>query len=343
MRLATPNITASLTSAVFFCAATYGGPALAWGGAGHTLISRAGAMSLPTFLPNFLRTPEAVDEIAALGPEPDRSKDAGRSHDADRDTGHYADIDDDGTISGVALNALPATREAYDTALRAAGTDQYKMGYLPYSLIDGWQQVAKDFAIWRVDRVGEEKSTDAADRAWFAKDRELREILTLRDIGVWSHFVGDASQPLHVSVHYNGWGNYPNPNGFTESKETHANFEGAFVREHATLAAVLAHMRAPAVSSDPIATQVGTYLKASASQVVPLYTIEKQGGFASGSPAAIDFVDARLADGAAELRDLIVAAWNESATVKVGYPDAVTPAEAEGGTLFHRNQVAPSD
>jgi hypothetical protein len=102
-------------------------------------------------------------------------------------------------------------------------------------------------------------------------------------------------------------------------------------------------MRSPAVSSDPIAQQVGTYLAASAAHVVPLYTIEKQGGFSSGSPAAIDFVDARLADGAAELRDLIVAAWNESATVKVGYPDAVTPAEAEGGTIFHRNQVAPSD
>jgi hypothetical protein len=343
MRLPTRKITFSLTSTIVFCAGTYGAPALAWGGAGHTLISRAAALSLPTLLPNFVRTPEAVDEIAALGPELDRSKDAGRSHDADRDPGHYADIADDGTIAGIALTALPVTREGYDTALRAAGSNQYKMGFLPYSIVDGWQQVAKDFAIWRVDRVGEAKSTDPADRAWFAKDRELREILTLRDIGVWSHYVGDASQPLHVSIHYNGWGNYPNPSGFTESKETHANFEGAFVREHATLAAVEAHMRAPAPSSDPIAEQVAAYLTASASQVVPLYTIEKAGGFANGTPAAVDFVDARLADGAAELRDLIVAAWIDSASVKVGYPDAVTPAEAEGGTPFHRNQVSPSD
>jgi hypothetical protein len=298
---------------------------------------------LPTFLPGFVRTPEAVDEIAALGPELDRSKDAGRSHDADRDPGHYVDIGDDGTIAGINLQALPPSRESYDTALRAAGTDQYKIGFLPYSIIDGWEQVAKDFAIWRVDRVGEEKSTDAADRAWFASDRALREILTLRDIGVWSHYVGDASQPLHVSVHYNGWGNYPNPSGFTESKETHANFEGAFVRAHATLDAVIAHMHPPVQSSEPIAQLVGTYLATSASYVAPLYTLEKQGGFAAGSPAAVDFVDARLADGASALRDLIASAWTASATVKVGYPDGITPADAEGGAAPHRNQVAPTD
>jgi hypothetical protein len=28
-------------------------------------------------------------------------------------------------------------------------------------------------------------------------------------LGIWSHYGGDASQPLHVSIHYNGWGDYP--------------------------------------------------------------------------------------------------------------------------------------
>jgi hypothetical protein len=44
-------------------------PAFAWGLTGHTLISRAGAESFPTFLPGFVRTDAAIDEIAALGPE----------------------------------------------------------------------------------------------------------------------------------------------------------------------------------------------------------------------------------------------------------------------------------
>lgn len=328
---------------VLFCAAACGAPALAWGATGHTLISRAAAEALPATLPAFLRTPAAIDEIAALGPELDRSKDAGRSHDLDRDPGHYADIGDDGTIAGVDPRNLPVSREAYDTALRAVGTDQYKMGFLPYAIIDGWEQVAKDFAIWRVDRVGEDDSAEPTDRAWFARDRALRETLTLRDIGVWSHYVGDASQPLHVSVHYNGWGDFPNPNGFTQSRRTHAQFEGAFVRAHATLEAVKAHMRAPASSDAPISTQVGTYLEATAGNVVPFYTLEKRGEFESSTPAAVDFLDARLADGASELRDLVVAAWDASGSLRVGYPDGITPAEAESGKSSPKSRVAPSD
>jgi hypothetical protein len=318
--------------------------ALAWGATGHTLISRAGAESLPASLPAFVRTPAAVDEIAALGPELDRSKDAGHTHDLDLDPGHYADIGDDGKIAGVALDALPISREAYDTALRATGSDQYKMGFLPYSIIDGWQQIAKDFAIWRVDRVGEAKSADAADRAWFAADRTLREALTLRDIGVWSHYVGDASQPLHVTVHYNGWGDFPNPAGYTADKTTHAMFEGAFVRAHATLAAVESMMRptAPA-NTAPISQQVGAYLEASASRVVPLYELEKSGGFREGTPAAVDFVDARLADGASELRDLITGAWSQSGGIVVGYPNGITPDAAEGGTVPEKKTIGASD
>ena len=111
------------------------------------------------------------------------------------------------------IDKLPVTREAYDTQLRAGGSTQYKAGYLPYSIIDGWQQVRKDFAYWRVAVKGAETATTPEERAWFEADRRLREKLTLRDIGIWSHYVGDASQPLHVSVHYNGWGDYPNPRG----------------------------------------------------------------------------------------------------------------------------------
>jgi hypothetical protein len=60
---------------------------------------------------------------------------------------------------------------------------------------------------------GAETATTPEERAWFEADRRLREKLTIRDIGIWSHYVGDASQPMHVSVHFNGWGDYPNPNG----------------------------------------------------------------------------------------------------------------------------------
>ncbi|MGB8366147.1 MAG: hypothetical protein ACLQUZ_15275 [Rhizomicrobium sp.] len=90
-----------------------------------------------------------------------------------------------------------ATREDYDSALRAVGSDEYKAGYFPYSIIDGWQQLVKDFAYWRANAAGEKFARNDAQRAWFVRDRQTREQLTIRDLGYWSHFVGDASQPLH--------------------------------------------------------------------------------------------------------------------------------------------------
>src|SRR5262245_16215001 len=156
-----------------------------------------------------------------------------------------SDLTDDGKAMGVVpLDKLPVTREADDTQLRTGGSTQYKAGYLPYSIVDGWQQIRKDFAYWRAAVKGAETASSPEERAWFEADRRLREKLTLRDIGVWSHYVADASQPMHVSVHFNGWGDYPNPIGFTNSKKIHAYFEGEFVKKNLKRDAVAAQVGA---------------------------------------------------------------------------------------------------
>ncbi|MEO6913014.1 MAG: S1/P1 Nuclease [Candidatus Baltobacteraceae bacterium] len=304
-------------------------PAFAWGSAGHKLINGIAARSLPATLPAFLRTPDAVAELTALGPEPDRSKGAGKSWDADKDPGHFLDVDDNGMIApGLALNALPASRQAFDTTLRASGSNQYKSGYLPYSILDGYEQVRRDFAYWRADDYLAVHAKSRADRAFFLNDRALWQMLALRDIGVWGHFVGDASQPLHVTIHFNGWGQYPNPNGYSTSHEVHSQFESAFVNAHATRAAVTAALPALHVDSstellsqDALLKEISAYLQASAATVPQLYDIEKAGGFAQGTPQAVSFVDSRLAFGAAELRNLTAQAWNDSTHDTVAYPE----------------------
>jgi hypothetical protein len=62
----------------------------------------------------------------------------------------------------------------------------------------------KDFAYWRVDVTATEAATDPACAARFARDRQLRETLILRDLGVWSHYVADASNPMHTTIHADG-------------------------------------------------------------------------------------------------------------------------------------------
>ncbi len=226
-----------------------------------------------------------------MGRELDRSKGAGRTHDAERDPGHWVSLADDGSVVGVLpLADLPDTREQYDTLLRAKGSTQYKAGYLPYAIVDGWQQLRKDFAYWRATKKGAETALSAEERAWFEADRRLREQLILRDIGVWSHYVGDASQPLHVSVHYEGWGAYPNPNGYT-NRDIDAQFEGEFVRDNLVRSAIAAKVGPYRPCGCSIEQRTKALLLATLAQVEPLYALEKEGGLERGDRRGIAFAD----------------------------------------------------
>jgi hypothetical protein len=302
---------------------------LAWGATGHRLIGREAVLALPDELPAFLRAPGTAGAVGELSREPDRWKVSGAAHDTDRDPGHYVNPGDGGTISGgPALKALPPTREAYETALRAVGTDSWKAGYLPYAIIDGWQQLTKDFAYWRADASGAAKTADAAHRAWLAADGVQRQALILRDLGTLSHYVGDGSQPLHVTVHFNGWGPFPNPDGYT-SQRVHAFFEGEFVRANVTAEAVRKAMSPYADCRCDIFRWTGDYLVATQAQVVPFYALQKARGFAPGDARGAAFAAARLAAGASALRDLVVNAWRASEMRRVGWPEvAVSDVEA---------------
>jgi hypothetical protein len=320
-------------------------PAFAWGATGHRIINGDAARTLPDNVPPFIRTPAAIAEIMALGPEADRDKGAGKTRDADWDPAHYLDLEDDGTIGGtVKLSELPATREDYDTALRkgARPTDEYDRGYLPYEIVDGYELLVKDFGIWRVDSYAEAHAANAADKAFFGNDRKLRETLILRDIGFWGHFVGDGSQPLHVSVHFNGWGDYPNPNNYTQSKKIHAKFESDFVNAHTSAEAALSHIGPYVPAPGPVLPRVEAYLAQTNSFVPEVYQLEGAGAFDAATPQAVNFTLDRLAAGAKMMRDLIADAYAESANTKVGYPaisvqdvlsGKVTPTQglADGG------------
>ncbi len=291
-------------------------PALAWGFKGHTMISRLGAAHFPASLPAFVRSQPAVNEIGYLGPEEDRLKGSGKSWDDDNDPGHYLDIGDDGLVDGVvSLRMLPPDMRGYERALARAHSNPYHAGFLPYEIMDGWEQVRTDFSIWRIDNYMAAHATTAQARRNFAQARAMRETLTLRDIGVWSHFVGDGSQPLHNTIHYNenGW---------------HSKFESDFVDAHvsaADVAKAIAPDRLPSPSSltsqPQIARIIGSYLLGSASQVKPLYVLANNGGFTNATPQAVAFTAKQLARGVDELRDLTTLAWQDSLNTKVGYPE----------------------
>ena len=94
------------------------GPAWAWGHTGHVAMSQLAIQQLPADLPAFVRTAPAAQLVGELGAEADESKTTGvvtaveangrirtapTVHDAERDPGHYIDIDDNGFILGGAV------------------------------------------------------------------------------------------------------------------------------------------------------------------------------------------------------------------------------------------------
>lgn len=291
----------------------------AWGSTGHRIIGELAIKALPADLPAFLRTRQAALDVGELSREPDRSKGSGKLHDADRDPGHFVDLDEDGKVlGGPPMLPLAATRAEYETQLRAAGLDQWKAGYLPYSIIDRYQQLTTDFAYWRVLSAAEKNSAWKKNRGWFKADRIRREALILKGIGELSHFVGDGSQPLHVTTHFNGWGDYPNPNGYSNAK-LHGPFESELVKATVKADAVAAKMTPYTSCNCPIEQRVGAYLTRTETFVIPFYEMEKAGGLKPGDPRGTAMATERMAAGASELRDLIVEAWKASANVKIGW------------------------
>lgn len=310
----------------------------AWGSTGHRLVGVAAIRALPAELPAFLRTPGAAAEVGELSREADRSKGAGQPHDRERDTAHFVDLDEAGHVLGAAnvtIDTLPRIKSEYDAKLMADGVKVDDAGYLPYAIMDGWQQLKQDFAYWRVLDAAERRETDQAKRAWYAEDKARREALILRDIGYLSHYIGDGAQPLHLSIHFNGWGDYPNPEGYTNSRQTHGLFEGAYVGRNVRLDAVEAAMTAsgvPASGLEGFSIQANTvaYIRTGLTQVIPFYELEKARGFAEGDSRGVAFATQRMAAGASQLRDLITLAWRAAGEGSIGWP-AIKVAEVEAG------------
>lgn len=310
-----------------------GSQALAWGDTGHRFVGEEAMRALPDTVPAFLRSPEAILSVGEFSREPDRWRGAGRVHDSERDAAHFIDLDDEGkSLAGLGLAELPTTRADYEAAVRAKGYEPSKAGYLSYSTIDAYQQIVKDMAYWRVLSYLSEHETDAVKKTWYLEDLRRREALILRDIGILSHYVADATQPMHLSIHYNGWGKYPNPENYTDER-IHGPLEAQFISQNVSRPAMRAKMSAYEPCADKVEVCVTKRLTRNFKQIIPLYALEKSGGFKDGVTRGPDYMAGLLGRAASDLRDTLNDAWRDSKTMGVGYP-AKTYDEFVAGSVI---------
>jgi len=292
----------------------------AWGNEGHTYINRVAAQKIPTSMPKFLR--QAVVEIAYLGPEPDRWRNPAEfALKNAQEPDHFIDLE---RVSW--LDPLPPSRYEFYRKLyekRAATTDHAddylpeRVGLQPYITIEVYGRLKAAFLEYR-RQLAAHQSTAAVQQA------------IIFYAGWLGHYVADGSQPLHTTIHYNGWVG-PNPNGYTGQHTIHGQFETAYVGANIKASDFAGMVTNPKQLANPFAEYVA-YLKESHGLVENVYALEKDSGFTGkGTPAAFDFTTRRLAAGSQMLLNLCYTAWIDSATPAPEHapaPLAVPPATA---------------
>jgi hypothetical protein len=159
--------------------------------------------------------------------------------------------------------------------------------------------------------------------------------------GWLGHYVADGAQPLHTTIHYNGWAG-PNPNGYTTRPGIHSQFESIYVAQNISARDFANLVHSPDRIAEPFERYVA-YLKESNRLVEKVYELEKAGALSGkGSAEAFDFTTRRLAAGAQMLLDLWYTAWLESASD----PEPVRPSaafpesrKAFGNQSYHDRRV----
>lgn len=260
------------------------------------MINKLAAQSLPADVPAFLRSQAAIDEIEYLGPEPDRW----RSHAepelaAAQAPEHFIDLE-----LADAIGPLPHKRLDWEAMVFAAGKRPETVGLQPWETDEVWERLKAAMRQYRMmAAAGENTKPVEAAIIFYA--------------GWLGHYVGDGSQPLHVSVNYNGWVG-PNPHGYTTEHGIHHQFEGPFVADNIHAADVQPRITPLKPIEGDMFDAYMAYLRHSATYVEQVYQFDKAGGFTgAGTAESRAFTADCLARGASMLRDMIYAAWVDSA------------------------------
>ena len=289
-----------------------------WGAEGHQYVNQVAAQHIPPDMPHFLR--HAVAEITYLGPEPDRWRSPSEfALKNAQEPDHFIDLERVEWLDPLPQGRYEFYQQLY--AKRAATTDHpydylpEHVGLQPYIVMEIYGRLKASFREYRQLKASHQPT------------HAVRQAIIFY-AGWLGHYVADGSQPLHTTIHYNGWVG-PNPKGYTTEHGIHALFETTYVGQNITTKDFASLVHSPTRLSDPFAQYVA-YLKESNHLVEQVYALDKAHAFtAKGSPEALEFTTHRLAAGSQMLLNLWYTAWLESSASNDASPKpAPTPVAA---------------
>jgi hypothetical protein len=266
-----------------------------WGETGHLIIGDVAAASLPADMPQFFR--DARAQLSYINPEPDRWRDRAESAidpalNDEQSIEHFIDME------FVPANALAArNRYAFIDSLKAHGVGTTQTGFLPWRMLELEQRLRVDWRLWR----------SARDTA----TKRMIEQRIVNDAGLLGHYVGDGSNPHHVTMNHDGWVAKDNPKGFTTQRGFHSRFESQYVETHIRPADVLPVVATDARVIPSVREGILSYLNASLGNLDRLYSLDRVEPFGPDTKSADhkQFTVERLAAGATMLRDLWYTAY----------------------------------
>lgn len=293
---------------------------LGWSAHGHRTITYLALEGMPADGPAWLREASVRNRVAEESNEPDRwrglqSPTLGHENGPD----HYIDVEDLAEF-GLTLETVSPFRYEFlrDMAVSqyvhpekvspfdAAGDREKSKpwpGFLPHAIQEHYNKLRISFNTVRIlESLGDPAR---ADQLVMAKENCIREM------GILSHFVGDAAQPLHTTRHHHGWVG-ENPKGYTRERGIHSYIDGTIVDlHHITVESLRPRAKyGVKVDADDPWKDILVYIRRSFEAVEPLYQLEKDGQLPK--EGGKEFVEERLVDAGTMLGALYAAAWESS-------------------------------
>jgi hypothetical protein len=305
--------------------------AFAWDYEGHRVVNELALASLPTNFPGFVRTQEASERIAFLAGEPDRwrnTPDLSLQHSQEPE--HFIDVEELAQF-GLRPETLPIFRYDFISELAAfrkthpenssaaeTGSDpahKYSwVGLLPWVITENYGKLKSEFSYLK---AFEQDGGTAEEIA----NAQANIIYTM---GVMGHHVGDASQPLHTTIHHHGWKG-ENPHHYSTRESFHAWIDGGYFRKigGANLKAMQSKLRPAQLvsingrSAKPEETfqAVMTFILEQHKQLEPLYQLDLEGKLSGEGEIGMQgraFLEGQLMKSGQLLGDIWYSAWQQA-------------------------------
>ncbi len=306
--------------------------ALAWDYEAHRTVNLLGLAALPTNFPAFVREPANAVRIGFLAGEMDRwrnTQDLSLKQYSFPD--HYIDMEELADY-GLKSELLPIFRydfiaelvlyrKAHPTKFPEpdAGYNQDHtrglVGLLPWGITESVGKLKSGFSSLKAFEEGgtpEEVANAQANIVYV--------------MGVMGHMVGDASQPLHTTIHHHGWVG-DNPHHYSTEKGFHSYIDGGYLNKTggANLAALqrrlhpaqLVTINGRPAKPEELFQVIMLFLVEQNKQVEPLYQLDKDGqltGEGEKGLAGKAFLESQLLKSGQLLGDIWFTAWQQAPT-----------------------------